>query len=89
MQSTWGCYLHEILTRVCLSESMCMRSALSVTLSFDSTVFVLYIPCSKDLKERHTFFPFIAVLITPKFNSHLKAIQNDPECPLHTMHRSH
>ena len=27
-------------------------------------------------------FPYIAVLNTPKFNPHLKAIHNDPEYPL-------
>ena len=39
------------------------------------------IHCSKDLKERRTIFPCIAVLNTPMFNLHLKAIQNDLECP--------
>ena len=34
------------------------------------------------LKEHHTVFSYIAVLNTPKLNSHLKAIHNDPECPL-------
>ena len=40
------------------------------------------IHCSKDLKERRTIFPYIAALNTPKFKPHLKAIQNDPKCPL-------
>ena len=31
-------------------------------------------------------FLYIAVLNTPKFNPHSKAIHNDPECPLFLYH---
>ena len=42
----------------------------------------IYIHCSKDLKEHRTIFSYIEVLNTPSLLLHLKAINNDPECPL-------
>ena len=35
------------------------------------------IHCSKELKEHLTFFPYIAMLITPKFNPNFKATDNN------------
>ena len=39
--------------------------------------FVCKIHCSKELKEHLTFFPLIAMLITPKFNPNFKATDNN------------
>ena len=36
----------------------------------------------KRFKGTPNYFPYIAVLNTRKFSPHIKAIQNDPECPL-------
>ena len=45
-----------------------------------------FFDCSKDLKEHCTIVPFIAVLNIPCVSPNLKAIHNDPECPLVLRH---